>query len=48
MTPAWFLWALLLFNVGASLAFLVQQNLAWAIIYAGAATIQAGCLMANR
>lgn len=48
MTPAWFLWALLLLNVGASLAFLGQRNLAWSVIYAGAATIQAGCLVASR
>lgn len=46
--PTWFIRALLLLNVGAFLAFGIRQQWAWALIYAGAALIQLGCLWALR
>lgn len=45
MTPAWFILALLLLNLGAASAFALERNLPWAMIYVGAAIIQAGCLV---
>ena len=48
MTPALFLWTLLLLNLGASVAFGMQNNPPWCTIYLGAAIIQAGCLWASR
>lgn len=44
MTPAWFILSLLLLNLGACLSFLTRANYPWALIYGGAALIQAGCL----
>lgn len=43
-----FLWLLLLANLGAMGVFAGQGKGAWAVIYAGAALIQAGCLWASR
>ena len=39
---------LLLANVGASVSFALARNAPWALIYAGAGLIQAGCLWASR
>ena len=41
MTPAWFILTVLVCNVGAALVFAWQREWPWALIYAGAATIQA-------
>ncbi|GEM_PF-4354304 len=48
MTPAWFLLALLVLNLGACAVFLMRAQLAWALIYFGAALIQTGCIWASR
>lgn len=48
MTPLWFIGLLLCANVGAAVTFAFVRNYPWALIYAGAALIQTGCLWASR
>ena len=48
MTPAWFILVLFCANLGAAIAFGWCRNYPWAMIYAGAGLIQAGCLWAQR
>lgn len=47
-SPAWFIGALLVLNLGASVACFASRNWSWALIYAGAALIQVGSLWAVR
>lgn len=44
MTPGWFIAVLLLLNCLAAVAFVSRGQWPWAMIYAGAAMIQAGSL----
>ena len=46
--PSWFIALLLLCNLGATVAFAAQRDWPWALIYAGAAMIQAGSWMLTR
>ena len=45
MTPIWFILALLLLNLGASLAFAWQREWSFCLIYFGATIIQTGTLL---